>query len=125
MIDIEYLELKHRLDFLEKCRQHLRGDAARIVSVRLNAWERLIKKIGGPIHGTALKTKDGRYAIITADQEPGKTRYTCFDEKGPIGHGVYNSAVDALVECFNMGYRKSARPSELDNLYQQTPRATS
>jgi len=73
-----------------------------------------VKKHG--ITGAVLCADRGRWAVITPDVQAGFYRYSCFDAQGFFAHGSYNTAEQALIAAFDMGYRCIDRPEILDEM---------
>lgn len=92
--------------------------AAERCKARACRWQALVREIDAAVVGTVL-VNGQRYAAITPDVQPGMSRYSCFDERGPFSHGVYRTPEAALIACFDMGYDRIAAPQALDDLARQ------
>lgn len=68
------------------------------------------------ITGTVLCADRGRWTVITPDVQAGFYRYSCFDAKGFFAHGTYDTAAQALIAAFDMGYHQVERPVLLDEM---------
>lgn len=68
------------------------------------------------ITGTVLCADRDCWAVITPDVQAGFYRYSCFDAKGFFAHGTFQTAAQALIAAFDMGYRQVERPEILDEM---------
>ncbi len=67
----------------------------------------LLENHQGNLDGVELSdTSKSRFAVFSEDaSEPGRIRYTCFDERGFFGHTTRDTYEEALNEAWVDGYR--------------------
>lgn len=89
--------------------EKLRDYACRLVDKLEGKIElkKLLEETGGAIEGVELSNSSGtQFAIFLPDaSEPGRFRYSCFDNRGFFNHATFDSYSDALSGAWSAGFR--------------------
>lgn len=105
--------------FQHLAQSELKPSAFNSLSPRREQWLSLVShaETNGFIGITLATSERNRWGFITRDFEDNlKFRYTTFDRRGFIGHGTYNTAEEACIALFDMGFRLIDHPNRLDDV---------